>query len=213
MAETVVVVFSYNRPEMLRETLLHLNQYDATVIVIDDGSRYDTSAVTTGVNAVYYRRPHMGKQNWFEQWNFAFKLIRKIDAHHYVFMPDDFQRLDLQSCISAYNEIKGKSTLNLINDGREQWGSVPEQISDTLINCGFNDCGFICNKEILRLLKWRINPTNSSTESSGVGRQLTNRLGKMGIKMYCPVKSFAYHGEHESVMHPELRKQKPIISR
>jgi len=48
--------------------------------------------------------------------------------------------------------------------------------------------------------------------SSGVGRQLSIRLRDLKIPIFTPIKSFAYHGDHESLMNPEVRKIHKIIS-
>ena len=49
--------------------------------------------------------------------------------------------------------------------------------------------------------------------SSGVGQYLTFAFNKAKVKMFTPIKSLAYHGDHESLMHKEERIKKPLISK
>lgn len=210
---TCAVVFTYNRPEMLLNTVQHLLKHVDRIIVVDDGSPVQIGLVRDNIQ--YMHLPHVGKEGWWKHWDRVFKVCKDVDCDRFIFMPDDFENLDVSRALSLYDSIKGDAkTLNLINCGREQWGATRVQVSDDLILCGFNDCGFVCSKFILRRLKFRMFPIyNYAHESSGVGRQLTSRLRKINVAMYCPVRSLAHHGDHPSVMHPELRKREPIISK
>jgi len=110
---------------------------------------------------------------------------------------------------------------NIVNDGRDcSWNKIqPVQIDNETYKVGFTDCGFFCNRKVLELLAFKINPIPESRffhnefASSGVGEQLTRRLNALKIGIYKPIKSLAFHGDHESVMHKELRKKQPIISK
>jgi len=207
----MIFVFSYNRPEMLLQTLIHLRNFNQRVVVIDDGSDYDYTEHAELCE--YIRTPHMGKSEWWQNWVLALDIAKKSGEKFFVFMPDDFENLDYDRIVEFNKALPNLHTCNLINCGRtNHWGNNYYVVNEELIHSDFNDCGFFCNFEVLRKLKFTMFVTNSET-SSGVGKQLTTRLRKSGIPMYSPVRSFAYHGDHESVMHPEERKVNPIISK
>lgn len=58
----------------------------------------------------------------------------------------------------------------------------------------------------------KINLKPIPNRGSFVGEQLTRRLVNLKVPIFTPIKSFAYHGDHESLMNPEVRKIHKIIS-
>ena len=202
-------VFTYNRKSMLDKTIEHLNDFSIRPMIIDDGSTYRTH------HARYYRFEHGGKDGFWYLFNYAFvDSANKLDDI-FLFMPDDFQDIDIERIKELHEQFKGKPYVyNIINDGRSgMWTGVMEsKVDDNTLMCGMVDCGFFCNYQALRKIGFYVTETESTETESGVGKQLSQRFLKAKVPMYKPVKSLAYHGNHESVMHPELRKRNPLIS-
>ena len=208
----MIFIFSYNREQMLRQMLTDIK--GEAFVVLDDGSDFDTE------NMVKF--PHEGKAGFWKKWKHAFEMAEKSDDEIFIFMPDDFERLQMGDILMLHEQHKHEPYVyNIINDGRDSsWMPFTAvQTNEHTIQVGFTDCGFFCNREALKRLEFRIDPISpqrfkqKKNISSGVGQQLTNRFTRHGVKMFKPVRSLAYHGDHESMMHPEERKLNPLISK
>jgi len=208
----VIFVFSYDRQEMLSEVVKSI--FREHFLILDDGSAFELD------NMVKF--PHEGKQGFWKKWAFAFKTAEATNDDLFIFMPDDFKHLKLDRIKQLHEQHKHEPyAYNIINDGRlTNWFPFePKHINEHTIQVGFVDCGFFCNREVLEKLDFRIDaiPLSRFNQrkniSSGVGQQLTNRFNRHKVNMYIPVKSLAYHGDHESKMHPEERSINPLISK
>jgi len=208
-------VFTYNRPLMLERVVCHLEGF-SNVTIYDDGS--DEPLQDERV----VRLPHQGKRNYWKIWNKALHNAENTLADLYIFMPDDFEDLDIDKVLELHHKFKGEGYIyNIINDGRtKQWiGQEPMPIDDFTTRVGFTDCGFFCNRPTLHKLGFYMkDPRDKWFEqgeniSSGVGMMLTNRAHRQRIPIYLPKESLAYHGDHESKMHPEERKNNPLRSK
>ena len=156
-----------------------------------------------------------GKEVFWRGFNILFLDAEYTNAELYIFTPDDFIDIDLDRIKEIHNEYKHEPYVyNIINDGRSgQWTGIQERVIDEhTIMCGFTDCGFFCNREALESIGFYVTDPKKKDGSSGVGQQLSMRFMLKRIVMYKPVKSLATHGDHESIMHPEERKQNPLIS-
>ena len=209
---------------MLLENLQHLDQFDQEIVVLDDKSDFDMTEVTDYAD-IYQSMERLGKQKYWQQWRTAFSIARDSDDELFIFMPDDFLKLDYDQIEKLHQQLKVRPySMNLINDGREEcfraFKPQPQDLDGfEALKVGFNDCGFFCNKKTLKLLQHRIERIDpqrfiwDSSLSSGVGQQLTTRMRGSGVFMLMPVKSLAVHSDHPSIMHPEERKKNPLISK
>jgi len=205
-------ITSYDREGMLTKLVNHLNSFGIIPTIKDDGSEYEPSLPQ------YFRHEHRGKDGYWQTWNEMLKDCEASDAELFLFMPDDFQVLNVNRMIATHGWFKKEPYIyNLINDGREwEWINIlPVQISEATSRTGFTDCGFFCNREALNKIGFymdEIDPDRWKGKSSGVGHQLTKRLHKARVSIYKPINSLAYHGDHESKMHPTERLNNPLIS-
>lgn len=190
-----VIITHYNRPEFLRKQLNELK--DHCVTVIDDGSTCDLSFVDDLI-----RFPHIGKKGFWLIWNKALQVAKYSHEEVIMFAPDDFINFDLQAIEKLDLDNK---VYNIINDGRKScWGEN-----------NFVDCGFIASKKSIMKINVNKPPNNwfnQENKSSSVGYQLTKQFKSLGIEMITPTKSLAFHGNHESKMHPKERLKNPLIS-
>lgn len=197
---------TYNRPEMLHSTLVYLRSYGLEPIVYEDGVTHE----------------FRGKQKYWMTWDEILKDCKDNPADLYIFMPEDFEDLDYYKILELHERFKANPYVyNIINDGRYQsWTRFLQKTPiDGTEEVGFCDCGFFCNREALEVTNWKVKPIDPNrwevnpNLSSGVGEYLTRTFSNYGVKMYKPVKSLAYHGDHESMMNPEERKRNPLISK
>jgi hypothetical protein len=138
----------------------------------------------------------------------------------YVFTPNDFMDFNFIELINYGIRLKEiEYVFNIINDGRKfSWVKIyPNKINDFVSQVYFTDCGFFTNRKTLEKLNFKIHPikwnnNQSPRISSGVGKQLSERLFTLNIPIFSPHKSLAYHGDHESLMNPLERKYNKLIS-
>jgi glycosyltransferase involved in cell wall biosynthesis len=209
----MIFVFSYDRPDMLMQTLKDISNSSERIIVIDDGSEYDYIEHQKYC-AEYIRLPHEGKAGWYKHWQVAMKMAEESPDWFFAFMPDDFTGFDVGRAIDLCRQYHPLSCFNIINCGRQtNWGGKSIPFDHQLIHCGFNDCGFFCRRSTLEKIGFQIQKPRKKLNSSGVGYELTMMMRQADISMFMPVRSLAHHGAHESKMHPEERKINPLISR
>lgn len=167
-----------------------------------------------------------GKRNFWKRYKQAFEICLESEYDWFLFLPDDVRNIRLD-IMTKWMERTGTSTrvLNLINDGRTHcWGKLSRTAPDieidgvTFTDRSFYDCGGLINRATLSLVD--IDPVKDSwfekhgeNISSGVGFQLTGKFRRKYIPMYVPSISLAYHGEHESIMHPNERTKNKLVSK
>jgi hypothetical protein len=208
----MVFIFSYNRKEMLENVFQHTGHLSP--IIIDDGSDFKIEY------RLFVQYQHGGKEHFWEKWDDALKLAEHSSDEFYLFIPDDFLDIDIAAIMMLHERLKNNPyACNVINDKRTKcWNSfVQQQIDEILYSVGFVDCGFFCNRSALDAIGFHIEPIDKSrfqskTISSGVGLQLTQRFTSKNVAMYKPIKSLAFHGNHESLMFPHAKNLKKLIS-
>ena len=211
----IVIINSYNRLPMLKKVVSAWLKSGAEVHIMDDGSDFEPLDGVT-----WHSFKHKGKRNYWQIWDYTLRMLRNMPQHEMiVFTPDDFTKPNIKRIISQHERLKRNPyAFNIINDGRVMcWNNfMPRVIDPQLLEVGFVDCGFFCNRLALDTLGYYISepPTNwtDNHQSSGVGYQITNRMMRKGVSMLLPTKSLATHGTHESKMHPEERKINPLQS-
>ena len=194
----VVIFTSPERGDMLANVVREFAGYDIAII----GDKE-----TFGIDRFWIR------------WEQARNICLNSPHDNYLILSDDGSKHDIEAIKWWFDEYTGKSfTCQIISDGREScWGSAPSSIviksqGYTWINCDFFDCGGLTNRATLE--QFEVEPTKKSKRaSSGVGLQITTKLRALGIPMYKTSPSLSFHGDHPSIMHPEIRKKQPLVSR
>lgn len=210
----MIVIFTYNRKDMLSKMLEHLKDFNP--LVIDDGSNYEIDHFNK------IRFGNGGKRQFWMRWDCALRECKHSKDDFFLFTPDDFENINMKEIKRLHDKFKGSPYVyNIINDGRDMsWNRIePVQIDSETLKVGFTDGGFFCNRKALEKLSFEMRPISTRRFDidpfcgSGIGHQLTFRFNRSGVAIYKPIKSLAYHGDHESMMHPELRKIEPLISK
>lgn len=194
-------------------------------IIIDDGSDWCDGHNLIGFDSTLIPTIHEGKQGFWKKWLLARQIALGTDHDYFVFLPDDVSDIDIEAIqeITAQGWKDNLFALNILNTGeRFRWGKYREIQEDfdlagrTWKQCDYVDGAFITNRATLEAIE--IDPVPRSwfdrpDKSSGVGYQMTQKLRALGCPMMLPDKSLAYHGDHESQMHKEHRKQTKLISK
>ena len=208
------IIFTYNRPQMLHRILDEIGHS----VVIDDGSDY--KALPFLDKCDYYRFSHKGKEGFWLQWQYAFDIARESNEDWFFFAPDDISNVNMAEIKRLTQNITTPFAFNYMNIGSGRgWTPLGEYKADWFdgYRIGYVDCAFVTNRKTLELLHWQMLPVKQKrflnpNISSGVGHQLSKRLFDLNVPMWMPSKSLAYHGDHESKMHPLERKLNPLIS-
>lgn len=236
----LVLITTYNRSEMLIDVLSDIENYQSGheihTIILDDHSDSDYSDVfdhireNTSYHIDYYRmEEHQGKPYYWQMINYGYQLAKDTDFDYFIQVSDDIRLADdfFSEAVRLYNLIDGPDTacLNISwdksRDCLPMWTPVqPKRIeigTDKLIRTGWVDMGYICTKKYFHLMEYRIDPVSlkwsgNINRSSGVGMQISKRLYAMNKVIYQVSRSLVAHGDHDSVMHPDLRKKEPLIA-
>ena len=205
---------TYDREHDLKRVVSHMNKNGLDPIIYDDGSTYETKLPN------YHRHEHRGKKGFIHTWEDMLKVCRNNNADLYIFMGDDFHDLDLERLYQYHQQFKVYPyACNIINDGRTKcWTNLSCLDMGDYYRLGFVDGGFFCNREALERINFSLGSLpngwhNKANRSSGVGMLLSKGFYSTRVKMYTPKKSLAFHGDHESKMHPQERKKNPLISK
>ena len=76
----------------------------------------------------------------------------------------------------------------------------------------------MCKYKFFESLDFKLNPiplsrwNKNPNISSGVGQQISVRLFEKGLNMYHVINTLTTHGDHKSVILPELRKNEKLIA-
>lgn len=213
----LVTIFTYNRFDMLNELTAELKGLDK--LIIDDGSNWPEGF--EGFS--FIRTQHEGKKGFWKKWLIATQVALGTNHDYFLFLPDDIKDLDLDT-IKQLTEQGWEDKLFCLNLGNEgqffRWGAHTTGAPDFKLNeytfkeCGYIDGLFLTNRKTLELFDVQPIPSwwfDRPDKSSGVGYFLTKQLREKGVTMYKPDHGFCYHGEHNSVMHPDHRKETPLI--
>jgi hypothetical protein len=211
-----IAILSCDRPAMLRRVVARALELTPHVCVIDDASNFKPLT-----NVAFERMPERGgKRYFYRMMNAALRWHLMNRCEYQIVMPDDFLDLDFEAVQYYMNRFRSQYfALNLIRDDVPRgWTPINQMQATDLIFDTYIDCGFITNSKTMSCIGYHCWPVpdewfDTPNKSSGVGNQLSKRFYSNAIPMYTPVKSLCTHGEHESKMHPEERRNNPIISK
>lgn len=199
----MILITTYKRSKLLLRLLKELQ--GEQIICIDDGSDYDPSEHLQYCD--YYRTPHRGKQEFWKQWQIMFDIAQESEDDEFIFLQDDLYNVDLEGLRQV--ETPDKYALNVMDIGPDRGWSPT----------GYVDCQFKTNRQTLDAIGWFIKPVDKirwefrPQMSSGVGQWLSTQFYRNNIPMILPDQNYASHGDAESKMHTDLRKEEPLIAK
>lgn len=211
-----------------------LKDLNLNILIIDDCSTEDYSDCFNDIKnsemKIDYRVTdyNHGKQRHWMIMNEIFHWYHGQKFDYALHIQDDIEigHDFLLSMIKTFQRIPhpGKVCLNFVYDkeraSRANWTPAkPEPIyigDDKLYKTGWVDCNFFANRYFFESLGWKIKPISlirwerNPLLSSGVGKQISNRLFYRKAGMFQVSEKIVVHGNYESVMNPEERKINPL---
>lgn len=224
-----IIITSYDREEMLRLLLDDIQKYKENnkikIFIFDDGSpkKYDLSGYE--VKYVKYLK-NQGKKFYWKIINDTFGVVKNIDSNYYIYLPDDIRLKPnfFSESVRIYNQIKepNKICLSLLTDetrkNKPNWTNFYPIEYDEFYHTQWNDLCFISEKKFFETLNYKLTPIDlriwdqNPLQSSGVGQQISQRLHILNKKMYHIKNSLVSHGNHDSKMNFDERKNNKLIA-
>ena len=168
----------------------------------------------------------MGKSGYFRIYQAAFSYAERSSAEKVFFLQDDLEitqgtiprALQLLSTLGEGTKRKRRPlVLNLYASGDDEPGGrwvkfdrIRHASLPVYKTQWFDLNGYVIEREALELLRYRVIPIESSRWrrdpllSSGVGRQLSQRLSRKAVIYQC-FPPLIFHGTLKSVMNPGAR--------
>lgn len=215
---------------MLRALLADIEREQAgqvVVNVLDDGSEFQFVPPEVSYPILYRRVQHHGIHRFWELTSHELQRAKGMQWDRLVCLPDDVRLVpgffDELERIWRLIPDKRKILLNpMILDqqrGVSNWTAVKPKA--LFLDCctkvwksQWVDGCFYSERDLGEVLGWRINQTGptSGRVSSGVGRLMSRILHEFQFGLYQVDKSLVMHGDHPSVMHPQVRDKRPLTT-
>jgi glycosyltransferase involved in cell wall biosynthesis len=212
-----VLITTCKRPFSLHKLITKLNEekdiYDISFFIFDDSKAGN------------------GKKKFWKTINDLWQQIKAKQYDYYLHIQDDALPEDhfVARAIRMWENIedKNKIVLNLFLDGSRlgktcwtgQWPQLHSFKGTRYLLTQWVDMfSFICEKAFFEKLDWKIEPISDERWSlnpelsSGVGRQISNRLCQSGWNLYQLTESLSEHIGDVSIMNPKVRIREPMKS-
>ena len=211
----VTLVTAFERQDMLDQNTKNLT---GKVIIMDDHSQ---PPLRSSHEIIYAKKNH-GKQEYWEWINVALDRLKDTKGD-VLFIADDItvKPGGIEYAQSLLDGIRGHGlvAINLLKDNRIQcWTKTRRKVyNNNLYTSGFVDGCFICDRQVLELIDYKINQIHKSRWArnpnlgSGVWQQFTSRCEAFGVRFFQDRSGAFKHGNHESKMNAEIRKREPLI--
>ena len=113
----MITIFSYNRQPMLQRLVHELKEKlpDQRIVVIDDGSDFDPMPFVD--HCEFHRLKHGGKEQWWQNWQYAFDICKESDDDFFAFIPDDWWDVWTDDMMRIHNDVSGAYAYNFHNNG------------------------------------------------------------------------------------------------
>jgi len=222
-----IIITTFNREKMLKNLLNDIfknKKYKILVTIFDDGSSTPYDLSDYDVKYIKYVKNN-GLQKLWKVIDDTFKYCKNIKSKYYIYLQDDLRLKEnfFDRSVEIFEGIsdeKKVSLATLIIDsqrGQPKWTGVNPVEFNEYYKSQWCELIFLCGYKFFESLEFKMIPINPSrweknpNLSSGVGEQISKRLVSLGYNMYQVKNTLTTHGDHESKLLPELRKNEKLI--
>lgn len=209
-------ITSYNREESLKRIVSEHIKHNIDFIIVDDGSYFINNEYWEQFNIMKYDR--YGKIKHIHKFNDIFEHFNNSNYDSIIVLPDDVYNVDFDyiKMIAEVNKNE-EYIFNLLTDHRKTcWNTIqPIYLEQNIERVYFTDCIFLTNKKTISFFNNMTLPKkwfDTENKSSGVGYTMSKIANINDIAIYRRVTSICTHSDEISVMHPEERKNNPLLS-
>lgn len=215
------------RPDPLRQLLDDLGReaqwVDLEVHVYEDPSSADYSLTKRMVRRRGWKWTTMpfrlGREGYWQMIDRQFRDAKRSNADWYLFLQDDVKlvRHAIPRAISTWWRLDDPSTLTLWRlealEGKPNWTAKPPVQRESAWETFHVDSMFLCRRDTVAYFGFQMpRPSRIPETGSGVGRELSRRLDRMGARMYRVDRSLAVALDVPSIMNPAAREANPARS-
>lgn len=229
MYDFCVIITTFNREKMLKvllDDIFKCKKYKILVTIFDDGSVEPYDLSNYDVKYIKYVKNNGLKKLW-KVIDDTFKYCKNIQSKYYVYLQDDLRLKDdfFEKSVTIFESIPDDKKISLVTllidsqKNQPKWTGISPTEFDEYYKCQWCELIFICKYNFFQTLEFKMNPINplrwekNPNSSSGVGRQISQRLLSLECNMYQVKNTLASHGDHESKLLPELRKNEKLITK
>lgn len=209
-----IAITTYNRENEVKaliDTIISTCPFPYKINVIDDSPENPFFYEHENVDYLVHEHNY-GKKYYWKTVNEHLEKYKSSNLSHFLQIDDDMLLKD-----GFFNKLKAsidsipKSIIKIhldYRDGKSLWGLKK-----------WVDGGACYPRRALEALNYSLNPIPlerwlpNPLLSSGVWQQVSTRLNAKRIDIHSPKESFVEHIGHESMMNPQARKDRPIISK
>ena len=220
---TLVIITAYNRLTSLVRLAEELHSQDETTefVVFDDHSDEQFKPMSPRVK-VFSALEHLGKAGFWRTYNNIFAYCEEHEYDYYIILPDDVEPCPnfVAKCIDAYDKSGCICVSPLITNrsflhGYSRFGNKKVTPTEWGFLSHYFDCCGIMKRDFFEALGWhmeRIELSDNPYRSSGVGKQITERLQALGKPMGHVYRTLLATTNDESEMNKEERKLHPLYA-
>lgn len=205
--DVTVVITTYNRPQhltrLLRSLMADAEGYTVNCLVYNDRSELSYDEIPEGNERFKIKlinlAEHHGKRGYWRLVNRIFRDLEQVESRYFIQLPDDVEAQPgfFSETIATYEAIRNpdKICMNLYLDssriGKSNWTrtlpTIERYADKRVFKTGWVDMCYIAEKRFFEALRFTIDqvPSNrwqgNPRLSSGVGQQITQRLGRYGM--------------------------------
>lgn len=216
MDSLLISIPSYKRPEMCRRIVNECRREvpGAEIRVHIDG--YQTLYDDLDATQSRFMKP-AGREYFWILWNAMLLRCMESDADTFLFLADDLTPAVPDAIQQTLSHLDHCDVIVPLYDQRgrgPQWVPVsPVDEGDRWLTHWVDGC-FACRRDVLGALSWAVPPIPDhhfeTNQSSGVGKYMSLAFHELGFRVCQVGETLYHHGDHESVMHPEHRRENPL---
>ena len=221
--KTLVIITSYNRKDSLQNLLMVLRTVsDADIVIFDDQSPELPKFDKFGNVTCIINPEHRGKAGFWKTYNDIFVYCKEHWYDYYIILPDDVEPCPdfVNKAIAAYQGANCISLSPLLTNrsilaGISRWGQRRIIAYNEYYETNYFDCCGVVRRDFFEALNWQMAPIVPSANpfmSSGVGRQITVRLQRLGKRMGHVKRTLLATTENHSQMNAKERRRHPMYA-